>query len=93
MDRILGAHRRRSGEVARKRLKLLLVTDKTGCSPELLEMLKSDMCHVISKYLEVDSGKMEVGIRKTSVCGSEDTIPALYAYIPIYSLIYKGMLS
>ena len=93
MDRILGLRKRRSGEVARKRLKLLLVVDKTGCSPELLEMLKSDICRVISRYLEVEPGKMEVGIRKTSFCGSEDTIPALYAYIPIYSLTYKGMFS
>lgn len=93
MDRIVDLRKRRSGEVARKRLKLLLIVDKTGCSPELLEMLKSDICRSISKYLEVDPGKMEVGIRKTSFSGSEDTIPALYAYIPIYSLIYKGMLS
>ncbi len=93
MDRILDLRKKRSGEVARKRLKLLLVMDKTGCSQEFLEMLKSDICCSVSKYLEVDPGKMEVGIRKTSFCGSEDTIPALYAYIPVYSLIYKGMLS
>lgn len=90
MNRIPGLKKRRSGEVARTRLKLLLVADKAGCSPELLDMLKNDMCHAISRYMEVDSGEMEVGIRKTSLHGMKDTIPALYAYIPIHSLTYKG---
>lgn len=90
MNRIPGFKRRRSGEVARNRLKLLLVADKAGCSPELLDMLKNDMCHVISKYMEVDSGEMEVGIRKNSFPGTKDTTPALYANIPIHSLTYKG---
>ena len=66
MNWIPDLRKKRSGEVARKRLKLLLVADKTGCTPELLEMLKSDLCHVISKYLEVNAREMEVGVRKAS---------------------------
>ena len=46
---------RRSGEIARKRLKLLLVADKTNCSPEFLEMIKDDIFQVVSKYMEIDS--------------------------------------
>lgn len=91
MDWILGLRKRRSGEIARNRLKLLLVADKTGCSPELLDMLRSDICHVIARYLEVNPGEMEVGIRKASFRGSKDTMPALYAMIPIRSVTYKGM--
>ena len=51
MDRILDLRKKRSGEVARTRLKLLLVMDKTGCSQEFLEMLKIDICSSVSKYL------------------------------------------
>ena len=91
MNWIPDLRRKRSGEVARKRLMLLLVADKTGCTPELLEMLKSDLCHVISKYLEVNAREMEVGVKKVSSHESKDTIPALYAYIPIHSFHYKGM--
>ena len=90
MNRLDGLRMRRSGEVARNRLKLLLVADKTGCSPELLEMLKRDMCHVISKYMEINSSEMEIRIHKITLRGSNDTIPALYADIPIRSLNYKG---
>ena len=49
MRRVLGIH---SGEIARKRLKLLLVADKTNCSPEFLEMIRDDIFEVVSKYME-----------------------------------------
>lgn len=90
MRRRPGLRKRRSGEVACRRLKLLLTADKTGCSPELLEMLKRDMCRVISKYMEINSEEMELRIHRLSFPGTRDTIPALYADIPIRSLNYKG---
>ena len=91
MERLSRLRKRRSGEVARRRLKLLLTADKTGCSPELLEMLKKDLCRVISKYMEINSEEMELRIHRISFSGSRDTIPALYADIPIRSLHYKGI--
>lgn len=77
--------KRRSGEIARRRLKLLLVSDKANCSPEIMEMIKDDMIHVISKYMEVDDRYMEVGITKLEPSGHHGTIPALYANIPLLS--------
>jgi len=79
-----------SGEVARKRLKLLLAADKTGCSPELLEMLKRDMCRVISKYMEINPEEMELRIHRIAFTEGDDLVSALYADIPIRSLNYKG---
>jgi cell division topological specificity factor len=90
MNLFFSLRKKRSGEIARNRLKLLLVADKMGCSPELLEMLKSDMCYSISKYMDVDLSEMEMGIRESLFRGSDDTIPTLYTYIPIHSLTYKG---
>jgi cell division topological specificity factor len=90
MNLMFAIRRKRSGEIARNRLKLLLVADKAGCSPELLEMLKSDMCCSISRYMAVDQNEMEMGIKETLFHGSSDTIPTLYTYIPIHSLTYKG---
>lgn len=83
--------RRRSGEIARKRLKVLLAADRTDCSPEFLEMLKADICQVVSKYVEIESGDIEMGITKTFFHGIPERVPALYANIPIRSLsYYKG---
>ena len=90
MEWFPGLRKRRSGEVARHRLKLLLTADKTGCSPELLEMLKRDLCHVISRYMEINAEEMEIRVQKIALQGSNDTMPALYANIPIRSLSYKG---
>ena len=89
-------HRRRvlgncSGEIARKRLKLLLVADKTNCSPEFLEMIKDDIFAVVSKYMEIDSGEIEVGLTKAMFSGFPDYVPALYTNIPVRCLSYKGI--
>lgn len=78
----------RSGEIAGKRLKLLLVADKTNCSPEFLEMIKDDLFLVISKYLDIDRGDMEVGLTK-AFCGREQ-IPALYAAVPVDGSLIRG---
>ena len=37
-----------SGDVAKDRLKLLLVSDRANCSPEIMEMIKNDIIQVIS---------------------------------------------
>ena len=83
---------RRSGEIARKRLKLLLVADKTNCSPEFLEMIKDDILQVVSKYVDIDAGEIEVGLTKAFFCGSLESVPALYTNIPIRCLSYKGII-
>lgn len=85
MNRMLLFQKKRSGEIARRRLKLLLVSDKANCSPEIMEMIKDDMIHVISKYMEIDDHLMEVGITKLDSFGHHGTVPALYANIPLIS--------
>ena len=37
------------------RLKLLLISDRTDCSAEMLEMIKNDIIQVITKYMEIDT--------------------------------------
>ena len=43
-----------SGSIAKDRLKLVLVSDRANCSPELMEQIKNDIINVISKYVEID---------------------------------------
>ncbi|WP_343209096.1 cell division topological specificity factor MinE [Anaerolentibacter hominis] len=68
--------KRTSGKVAKDRLKLVLVSDRTNCSPEMMEQMKKDILHTISKYVEIDKDKMEIKIESS-------TIPVLFANIPI----------
>ena len=47
-------HRKSSKEVAKDRLKILLISDRVNCSPEMMEMIKADIAKVISKYMKID---------------------------------------
>ena len=41
--------KKNSGDVAKDRLKLLLVSDRADCSPDVMEAIKNDIIQVISK--------------------------------------------
>ena len=41
--------RKSSGDVAKDRLKLLLISDRANCSPEVMELIKNDIIKVISR--------------------------------------------
>ena len=72
-----------SGSVAKDRLKLVLVSDRANCSPELMEQIKNDIINVISKYVEIDAEGLDIKIAQTESEGNNGTVPALYANIPI----------
>ncbi len=92
MNRRRRVTQKRSGEIARKRLKLLLAADKTNSSPEFLEMIKDDIYQVVSRYIDIDSSEIEVGLTKAWFHGIQECAPALYANIPIRCLSYKGII-
>ncbi len=75
-----------SGNVAKDRLKLVLVSDRANCSPELMEQIKNDIINVISKYVEIDAEGLDIKITQTESEGNNGTVPALYANIPIKDL-------
>lgn len=80
-------HRKCSKEVAKDRLKILLISDRVNCSPEMMEMIKADIAKVISKYMKIDAKSMEIQISKTGTKGGRGMKnPTLYANIPIIDL-------
>ena len=78
--------RRKSREIAKDRLKILLISDRVNCSPEMMEMIKNDIAKVISKYMKIDAQSMEIQITKTNIKGRTLKNPTLYANIPILDL-------
>ncbi len=66
-----------SKDVAKERLRLVLIHDRANMSPELLQSLKEDLITVINKYLEVDQEALEVNLSNV-----DDSV-ALVANIPI----------
>ena len=78
--------RKNSGDVGKDRLKLLLVSDRADCSPDVMEAIKNDIIQVISKYMEIDPEGLDIQITQTESETNNGTVPALYANIPIKDL-------
>ena len=52
--------RKSSCQIAKDRLKILLISDRVNCSPEIMELIKMDIAKVLSKYMKIDSENMEI---------------------------------
>ena len=72
-----------SGDVAKDRLKLLLVSDRANCSPDMMEQIKNEIIAVISKYMEIDQEGLDIQITTTESDEGNGEVPALFANIPI----------
>ena len=75
-----------SSDIAKDRLKLLLVSNRANCSPETMELIKNDIIKVIAKYMEIDSEGLDIQITQTESDGNNGSVPALIANIPIKEL-------
>jgi cell division topological specificity factor len=79
-----------SGNVAKDRLKLVLVSDRANCSPDIMEQIKNDIIHVISKYVEIDLEGLDIKIEQTESDGVNGSVPALFANIPIKDMKHSA---
>lgn len=59
LDRLLGREPR-SAHLAKERLKLVLVHDRTDISPGVMEMLKDDLIAAISRHIEIDPTAVKI---------------------------------
>jgi len=79
-----------SKDVAKERLKLVLIHDRANVSPQFLEMLKSEIIKVITNYMDVDESALEIQLTKTRSDDGQRVVPALYANIPIKNIRKSG---
>ena len=75
--------KKNSGNVAKDRLKLLLISDRADCSPDVMENIKNDIIQVISKYMEIDTDGLDIQITSTESDTNNGSVPAIFANIPI----------
>ena len=69
------SEKKRSAGYARDRMKLLLVSERIDCSPQMMKMLKSDLVHTVKKYVTIEENKVKIQISQEP--------PVLMAYIPV----------
>lgn len=76
--------------MAKDRLKILLISDRVNCSPEMMELIKADITKVISKYMRIDTDHMEIEIQAKGSKGGRNKSPKFR--LPIFPLlIYRRL--
>jgi len=66
-----------SKKVAKERLQIVLIHDRADISPEMLENLRKDMISVITRYMDIDTSKIEMDFDRA------DRSVAFVANIPV----------
>jgi cell division topological specificity factor len=57
---------RKSRDVAKERLKFMLIHDRADISPRFLQMIQADLIKVISDYMVIDTARMEVDLKRVT---------------------------
>lgn len=78
-DRVFGGHKPSSSQVAKERLQLVLVHDRSNLTPAQVQAMKDEILAVIARYVEFDPAEVEIDLT------SEDRQNLLHAEIPIRS--------
>ena len=69
------SEKNRSAGYARDRMKLLLISERIDCSPQMMKLLRNDLIHAVKKYVVIDEKKVTLQISQEP--------PVLYAVIPV----------
>jgi cell division topological specificity factor len=59
-DRFMGRKEPSSAEIAKERLKLVLVTDRSNLSPEKLSEMQAEIINVIKRYLSIEDTDVQI---------------------------------
>lgn len=76
----------KSKDLAKERLKLVLIHDKANVSPQFLEMVKGEIIKVIKKYMEIDEEALDIQLTKIKSDEGDRIVPQLVANIPILNV-------
>ena len=78
--KIFGKSEKPSGQIAKERLRVVLIHDRASVSPELMEVIKNEIINVLSKYMDVQKKGIEI-----SLANDDDSV-ALVANIPVNNM-------
>jgi cell division topological specificity factor len=84
-----GSKNNSSKDVAKERLKLVLIQDRANISPRYLEMIKGDIVRVVSDYMIVDEEDIDIQLIRTKRDSDNEPMPAIVANIPIIKVKEK----
>lgn len=85
LSKIFG-RKKASKDLAKDRLKLVLVHDRANVSPDFLESIKDEIMKVLEKYMDVGETGLDIHITTAQSEDGKSEVPALTANIPIKSM-------
>jgi cell division topological specificity factor len=77
LEKLFGARKPSSGQVAKERLQLVLVHDRSNLTFEQVEAMKDEILDVISRYVDIDRDNVLINLAQH---GRESM---LHAEVPI----------
>ena len=84
LDRLLGRDQK-SADLAKERMKLVLIHDRTDLTPGALEDLKDELIEVISQHIEIDPDAVRIEMTQ------EGRHQRLIADIPLHPVHRRRM--
>jgi cell division topological specificity factor len=63
-DRLIGRREPTSAEIAKERLKLVLVTDRSNLSPERLGQMQAEIIQVIKRFIHINEMEVQIKIEQ-----------------------------
>ncbi|MFS8540575.1 MAG: cell division topological specificity factor MinE [Tissierellales bacterium] len=78
-----GKNKTQSKNVAKERLKLVLIRDRSDLSPRFIEMIKGDIIRVDKEYVEIDLDGLDIKLTRMRRDYDNTPVSALVANIPI----------
>lgn len=78
-------NRQKPKDVAKDRLRLILIHDRGDIPAETVEKIREEILAVISKYIEIEAEDVEIAVTKSDMLDGDGS-PALSCNIPIRSV-------
>jgi len=89
LSRIFGRRKVASKDLAKDRLKLVLVHDRANTDTEFLEEIKDEIMKVLEKDMDVADSGLDIQITTAQSEDGQSAVPALTANIPIKAMKRK----
>jgi cell division topological specificity factor len=83
LERLFGGRQPSSSQVAKERLQLVLVHDRSNLTPEQVKAMKDEILEVIARYVEFDREAVEINLT------SQNRESILHAEIPIIPAVHR----
>jgi cell division topological specificity factor len=75
-------NRQKPKDVAKDRLRLILIHDRGDIPAETVEKIREEILAVLSKYIEIEAEDVEIAVTKSDMLEGDGS-PALSCNIPI----------